>query len=44
VEEMVDAFNYFFSLLVLTGVSAEELYEMYCHKDKIIHKRLKDDY
>ncbi len=40
-EEVVDAFNYFFSLLVLTGVSADELFDAYSKKDKIIHDRLK---
>jgi dimeric dUTPase (all-alpha-NTP-PPase superfamily) len=43
-EEVVDAFNYFFSLLVLTGVSSGELYEAYCKKDQIIHERLKTGY
>ena len=43
-EEIVDAFNYFFSLLVLTGVSSEELYAAYCKKDSIIHERLKTGY
>ena len=44
VEEMVDAFNYFFSLLVLTGVTAEELFNAYAKKDKIIHDRLRNNY
>jgi len=43
-EEVVDAFNYFFSMLVLVGVNAEELAEMYQKKDKIIHARLKSNY
>ena len=43
-EEVVDAFNYFLSLLVLTGVSADELFEAYSKKDEIIHKRLKTGY
>jgi len=43
-EEVVDAFNYFLSLLVLTGVSAEELYDAYAKKDKIIHDRLRNNY
>ena len=43
-EEVVDAFNYFFSLLVLTGVTSEELYDAYCKKDTIIHQRLKTGY
>jgi hypothetical protein len=43
-EEIVDAFNYFFSLLILTGVDAKQLFEAYEKKDKIIHKRLEDGY
>ena len=43
-EEVVDAFNYFLSVLVLTGVSADELYDAYCRKDEIIHNRLKEGY
>ena len=43
-EEVVDAFNYFFSLLVLTGVSSEELYDAYVKKDEIIHNRLDSGY
>jgi dimeric dUTPase (all-alpha-NTP-PPase superfamily) len=41
---MVDAFNYFFSVLVLTGVTADELHEAYVEKDRIIHERLKSGY
>lgn len=43
-EEMVDAFNYFFSMLVLVGVDPEELFEAYTKKDQKIHKRLQGDY
>jgi dimeric dUTPase (all-alpha-NTP-PPase superfamily) len=43
-EEMVDAFNYFFSVLVLTGVTADELFEAYADKDRIIHERSKTGY
>lgn len=43
-EEMVDAFNYFFSVLVLTGVTADELYDAYVAKDTVIHDRLKTGY
>lgn len=43
-EEIVDAFNYFFSILVLTGVTSEELYDTYVKKDDIIHKRLETGY
>jgi hypothetical protein len=44
VEEMVDAFNYFLSVLILTGVTSDELHQMYCKKDGIIHNRLQTGY
>ena len=43
-EEVVDAFNYFLSLLVMTGVTSEELFDAYAKKDSIIHQRLKTGY
>ena len=43
-EEIVDAFNYFFSLIILTGFSSDDLYEAYLKKDAIIHSRLEDGY
>ena len=43
-EEVVDAFNYFFSVLVLMGIDADELYASYLNKDNIIRDRLKSKY
>jgi len=43
-EEVVDAFNYFLSMLVLMGVTPEELYSAYCKKDIKIHDRLRTGY
>ena len=43
-EEIVDAFNYFFSLLILTGVSSEDFYRAFIKKDKIIRERLRSGY
>lgn len=43
-EEMVDAFNYFFTPLILLGFKPEDLYEAYVKKHEIILKRLKDGY
>lgn len=43
-EEYVDAFNYFLSVLVMLDVSADEFFEAYAKKDRIIHDRLKKDY
>ena len=43
-EEIVDAFNYFLSVLVLTGTSSEDLYNAYTKKDRKIHQRLEKNY
>jgi hypothetical protein len=43
-EEMIDAFNYMFSVLILLGYSEKEVIEMYEKKHQIILKRIKDGY
>ncbi|MDB4337525.1 hypothetical protein OAA09_00745 [bacterium] len=43
-EEIVDAFNYFFSLLILVGFDDNDLFEAYKKKDKIIHERIGTGY
>ena len=43
-EEYVDAFNYFLSVLVMLGITPEELFEAYAKKDKIIHERINRGY
>lgn len=43
-EEMVDAFNYFFTTLRLVGVTPQELHEAYLKKHEKICQRLKDGY
>jgi NTP pyrophosphatase (non-canonical NTP hydrolase) len=43
-EEMVDAFNFFFTLLILMDVEAEDLFEVFKKKDQIIHDRIKNRY
>ena len=43
-EETVDAFNYFFSLLVMMGVTPEEFFNAYVKKDITIHRRLETGY
>ncbi len=43
-EEIVDAFNYFLSILVLTGFSADDLMVAYEKKHKIIEERLRSGY
>ena len=43
-EEIVDAFNYFFSLIILMGVDVDEFYEAFNKKDKIIRSRIKKGY
>tara|TARA_Y100000310_G_scaffold208719_1_gene209332 strand:+ start:1906 stop:2280 length:375 start_codon:yes stop_codon:yes gene_type:complete len=44
VEEIVDAFNYFFSVMVLMGIDTEEFFNAYIEKDQVIHHRLKTGY
>ena len=43
-EEIVDSFNYFFSLLILCGVSQEEFFSAFNKKDRIIRDRIKNGY
>lgn len=43
-EEIVDAFNYFLSVLVLVGVSSEELFDAYEKKDRVIRERVRSGY
>ena len=43
-EEIVDAFNYFFSLIILAGFNSTDLYESYLKKDEVIHERLRNGY
>ena len=43
-EEIVDSFNYFFSLAILCGISAEEFYNSFLKKDIIIRDRIKQGY
>jgi hypothetical protein len=39
-EEVVDSFNYFFSLLILAGFNEDDFFTMFEKKDKIIRDRL----
>jgi hypothetical protein len=43
-EEMVDSFNYFISVIIITGFTPDDLFKAYCDKDKKIHDRLKNGY
>ena len=43
-EEIVDAFNYFFSLMILIGVDVDEFYNAFNSKDEIIRRRLQRGY
>lgn len=43
-EEIVDAFNYFYSLIILMGVDSNEFYQAFSKKDEIIKKRLEKGY
>ena len=43
-EEIVDAFNYFFSLLITVGFDEKDLHQAYLRKDNIIRERLRNGY
>ena len=43
-EEVVDALNYFFAMLIVTGFNEKELFEAYIKKDGKIRNRLKEGY
>jgi hypothetical protein len=43
-EEVVDALNYFFAMLIVTGFNEEELFKAYLKKDKKIRERLNEGY
>ena len=43
-EEIVDALNYFFAMLIVTGFNHDDLYDAYKKKDKVIRERLKNGY
>ena len=43
-EEIGDAFNYFFSLMILIGVDVDEFYSAFNSKDEIIRRRLDKGY
>ena len=43
-EEIVDALNYFFSLLVATGIDENDLFDAYIKKHQVIKSRLKNGY
>ena len=43
-EEIVDSFNYFFSLLIAAGFTADDLHRAYVAKDRVIHARIKQKY
>ena len=43
-EEIVDAFNYFLSLIILIGVDVNEFYDAFIKKDEIIRGRLNEGY
>tara|TARA_R110001599_G_scaffold23181_2_gene85362 strand:+ start:200 stop:580 length:381 start_codon:yes stop_codon:yes gene_type:complete len=43
-EEVVDALNYFYSMLIVIGVNENDLHEAYLKKDSKIRERLKNGY
>lgn len=43
-EEIIDAFNYFFAVLIVTGFNEEDLFDAFLVKHNIIKERLKNGY
>ncbi len=43
-EEVVDALNYFFAMLIVTGFDEKELFSAYLKKDRKIRERLLNGY
>lgn len=43
-EELGDAFAYFLEICLLSGISANDLYEEYSRKNNIVRNRLKNGY
>lgn len=43
-EELGDAFAYFMEICLLSGISAEDLYEEYSSKNIVVRQRLKQGY
>lgn len=43
-EELIDAFHFFINILIAAGLSTDEVYEIYCYKNKINHKRQDENY
>lgn len=43
-EELGDAFAFLLELFILSGFSAEEMYDEYCRKNKIVTDRLSGGY
>lgn len=43
-EEIIDAFNYFYSLMILSGFNEDDFYRAFLKKDKIIRDRLSNNY
>lgn len=43
-EEYVDAFNFFLTVLIEAGFSADDLHRKYREKDAVIHERLSSGY
>jgi dimeric dUTPase (all-alpha-NTP-PPase superfamily) len=42
--ELVDAFHFFMNLMLVAGMTAEELFTEYLRKNQINHGRIDDDY
>lgn len=43
-EELGDAFAYFIELVILAGMTPQDLYDEYCRKNQIVRDRLRNGY
>lgn len=43
-EELGDALAYFMELCIMSGISADEIYEEYCRKNAFVKKRAQEGY
>jgi hypothetical protein len=43
-EELMDAYAFFMEVLILSGISEDEMYEEYCRKNGVVRRRLQEGY
>lgn len=43
-EELIDALHFFMNILIAAGLTPKDIYDIYCYKNKINHKRQDENY